>query len=126
MEASADHWFKQVTGDLETAKILLRARRYQYAVFFCHLALEKFLKGCLAEQSGRTPPRSHDLVHLAHLAGLLLPLEHGIFFEELNRDALEARYPVGRVRFTRRMALEYWSKTEKALDWLRHNRNSIA
>lgn len=125
MEASARHWFKQVPEDLETADTLLRSRRYQYVVFFCHLALEKF-KGCVAENTGRTPPRSHDLLHLATLAGLLLPLDHGTFFDHWNRDDMEARYPLGRIRFARRMADEYLDKTRKALEWLQQERTSSA
>ncbi len=124
MEASAQHWFKQVDGDLKTAQVLFQARRYQYAVFFCHLALEKFLKGCVAERTGATPPRSHDLVRLAELANLAPKLEHGAFLEELNRHALEARYPVGRVRFTRALAGDCLSRSEKALTWLQRNTKS--
>jgi len=44
---SKDHkeWILQTEYDMETADIMFNTGRYFYAVFMCHLAIEKALKG---------------------------------------------------------------------------------
>ena len=44
-----EEWLKQVEYDLETAEVMLKGRRFIYAVFMYHLAGEvlKWLKGNL-------------------------------------------------------------------------------
>lgn len=43
-------WLEQSTYDLKTAESLYRARRYIYAIFMCHLAVEKALKALVVKQ----------------------------------------------------------------------------
>ncbi|MFN3974325.1 MAG: HEPN domain-containing protein [Dehalococcoidia bacterium] len=126
MEARAKFWFDQVPQDLSTARLLLRNRRYGFALFTLHLALEKFLKGCIVESTGRVPPRTHDLVRLAEVASIVLPVEHGQALERLTRLALEARYPTNLLRLTRTLALEAFARGESALQWLQQQRQSEA
>lgn len=45
MNQEALEWFEQAEYDLDTAQALRRAKRYVYAVFMCHLSVEKALKG---------------------------------------------------------------------------------
>jgi len=40
-----EEWAKQTEYDLKTAKAMFKTRRYIYAVFMCHLSIEKALKG---------------------------------------------------------------------------------
>jgi HEPN domain-containing protein len=46
----SEEWFKQADYDLETAETLLKTGRYIYAVFMCHLSIEKALKGLYAQK----------------------------------------------------------------------------
>ncbi len=39
-------------------------RRYIYAVFMCHLAIEKALKGLYAQKLNEIPPKTHNLIFL--------------------------------------------------------------
>lgn len=93
MSTSHEEWFRQADYDVGTAKAMLDAGRHAYAVFFCHLAVEKALKGLLA--SGRTdlPPRTHNLIFLAKEAGLALPGDKAEFLFLLNRVSVLTRYP---------------------------------
>lgn len=45
MPKEPDEWLRQAEYDMETAEFMLNGGRYFYAVFMCHLAIEKALKG---------------------------------------------------------------------------------
>ncbi|GBD11166.1 hypothetical protein HRbin23_00818 [bacterium HR23] len=124
MEKDARFWFDQVEYEMETARAMLRSRRYRYVVFCCHLAIEKTLKGLVAAATGTTPPRTHDLGRLAELADLVLPVAYGRFLDELTTLALEARYPVLGLPFPRKKAREVLEQTEQVLAWLKQQRTS--
>lgn len=54
----------QALEDLETARILIDARRYYASVFFSHQAAEKALKALYMHRERREPPKTHNLVEL--------------------------------------------------------------
>jgi HEPN domain-containing protein len=49
MASSPEEWLRQADYDMDTAKFMLRGGRTAYAVFFCHLSVEKGLKGLYHE-----------------------------------------------------------------------------
>ena len=57
-------WFKQADYDLKTAQTLFQSGRYIYTVFFCHLSVEKALKGVYAKILKKDPPKVHNLNYL--------------------------------------------------------------
>lgn len=58
-------WFLQAESDISAARTLFRGRKYIYAVFMCHLSVEKALKSIYCLQKRKLPPRSHDLLFLS-------------------------------------------------------------
>jgi HEPN domain-containing protein len=55
-------WLKQADYDMETAEFLAKGGRHFYAVFMCHLGLEKALKGLYHSRDGKKrPPRRTTL-----------------------------------------------------------------
>lgn len=92
MEKLADEWFKQAEYDLGTAEAMFRTRRYIYAVFMCHLCLEKALKGLLAKR-GFSLFKSHDLIFLLDKIEADIPEKHADFLEMLNEVSVPTRYP---------------------------------
>jgi HEPN domain-containing protein len=44
IDKTVQYWKEGAAYDLETGKTLLESRRFPYALFFGHLALEKILK----------------------------------------------------------------------------------
>jgi len=68
MDRSA-YWIERAEYDLETAKAMRQTGRYLYVGFMCQQTVEKALKAVIAKQ-GVFPPKVHDLVRLAELAGL--------------------------------------------------------
>jgi len=86
-------WIKQSDYDMDTAKFMFNGGRYAYAVFMCHLAVEKVLKGLFQYKTGEIPPKTHNLVYL--LSKLDIKPEkkmakHIVLLIEAN---IAARYP---------------------------------
>jgi len=63
MPAEPEEWFKQAQYDMETAEYLRNGGRYSYAVFMCHLSIEKALKGLYCKELGGMPPKLHNLLY---------------------------------------------------------------
>jgi HEPN domain-containing protein len=73
-EKIINHWIKSSKHDFETAEFLFKGKRYPECLFFCHLTIEKILKGLIVAKTKKQPPYIHYLDKLA--------LETGIDFTE--------------------------------------------
>lgn len=64
--------FWKTTGErnLITSQDLFKTKHYDACLFFCHLALEKHLKGLVVLNTDDFAPYIHDLAKLAKLSGL--------------------------------------------------------
>ena len=93
MTKSPQEWLKQADYDIKTAEIMFDNKRYFYAVFMCHLSIEKVLKGIYLDRLKEIPPKTHNLVYLVEKIKLLLPenLYDSVF--ALNRVSVPTRYP---------------------------------
>jgi HEPN domain-containing protein len=49
-------WLKQADYDMDTAEVMFDSGRFIYAVFMCHLSLEKALKGLYTYTLKEVPP----------------------------------------------------------------------
>lgn len=65
MNKTVEEWFRQADYDIETALAMFETGRYFYAVFMCHLSLEKALKALYTKILNALPPKTHNLVYLA-------------------------------------------------------------
>jgi HEPN domain-containing protein len=63
-------WLKQAEYDMGTAISMFKTERFIYAVFMCHLAIEKVIKGIYSKVIKKDPPKTHDLVYLSELTSL--------------------------------------------------------
>jgi len=52
METRVTEWMRQADYDWETAEYMLQGGRCFYAVFMCHMAVEKALKGLFCGAAG--------------------------------------------------------------------------
>ena len=93
MGKTPQEWLKQADYDIKTAEIMFDNKRYFYAVFMCHLSIEKALKGIYLDRLKEIPPKTHNLVYLVEKIKLLLPenLYDSVF--ALNRVSVPTRYP---------------------------------
>jgi HEPN domain-containing protein len=77
------------------------------------------------KNTGKFPPKIHDLVKLLTLAGMEAPDEKKEFLAKLNDYYLETRYPAELSEISklikRQTALNIFNETWKMLVWLKSN-----
>lgn len=86
-------WLKQAEYDMDTARAMFKTGRYIYAVFMCHLAIEKVIKGIYSKIIKKDPPKTHDLVYLSESMSLDLTEDDSKFLDSLNDLSIPTRYP---------------------------------
>ena len=124
MTKKPEEWFKQAAYDLKTAEIMLENKRYIYAVFMCHLTVEKALKGLYQARANEVPPKVHNLIYLVEKIGISPPdkLYNSIF--ELNRVSIPTRYPDDLTRmnsvYKKKNTTEIVNSGKEALKWLKN------
>jgi HEPN domain-containing protein len=96
--------------------------RYPYALFMCHLAVEKALKGLYQHRLGKTPPRTHNLVYLMAQVGLEPDQDQARFVAVLSEAQAATRYPQDlealRSQYTQSVAEDALSKGRSLLTWI--------
>jgi HEPN domain-containing protein len=93
MEQRTEEWLTQSDYDMDTAEYMHNGGRHIYAVFMCHLSIEKALKGLYYEKHRVIPPKSHNLIYLLNEIGIKPPLVPGKFIAKLNEASIPTRYP---------------------------------
>jgi len=91
-------------------------------LFFCHLALEKLLKGLVVIHSRKEAPYSHDLAKLAEMAGLEPTEKQLETLRLINSFNISGRYDSAKLEFykmcTRKYAEKYLKITDNFFKWL--------
>lgn len=93
MTKQSEEWLKQAEYDMETAETMYAAGRYFYAVFMCHLSIEKALKGLYWARLNEVPPKVHNLIYLLNKTSISPPETVGRFIVKLNEASVATRYP---------------------------------
>jgi HEPN domain-containing protein len=98
LDAPVHYWLDLARGDLAAARVLAAAANVppRMSAGFAQQAAEKALKA-LMTSLGLDPPRSHDLVAVAHRVGTAISLAVGEDDLRALTDAhAESRYPAFR------------------------------
>lgn len=123
MTMTPEQWLSQADYDMETARFLFDGGRYFYAVFMCHLSIEKALKGLYQAKVGVVPPRTHNLVYLLSKTEIAPTEVIGKFFVMLNEAQVATRYPEDLEKlkrdYTRPEVRDVLAKGKEALAWIR-------
>lgn len=123
MNARTREWITQAEFDIETAEYMFQGGRYFYAVFMCHLSLEKALKGVYCEKLKDVPPKVHNLVFLINKIGINPPEIIGKFIVKLNEANIATRYPESLEKlqkaYTKTITREIILNTKEALAWIK-------
>ena len=93
MENRTEEWFRQSDYDMDTAEYMHKGGRHIYAVFMCHLAIEKALKGLYYEKLRKIPPKSHNLIYLLNKMEIKPPEGPGKYIVKLSEASIPTRYP---------------------------------
>lgn len=123
MERNNKEWFKQADYDMKTAGILFDNKRYIYAIFMCHLAIEKTLKGLYQERLKKTPPKVHNLIFLVEKIGLDIPDDFYDLIFNLNRVSIPTRYPEDIQKmhkdYNKKKTGKIHQKSKEVMKWLK-------
>lgn len=93
MDRRSCEWLKQADYDIETAEYMFAGGKFFYAVFMCHLSVEKAIKGLYQQRLKETPPKTHNLVYLIKKIDIRPPETSGKFIVKLNEASVATRYP---------------------------------
>ena len=116
-------WLKQADYDMDTADIMYGSNRYFYAVFMCHLSIEKALKGLYHKLLDEVPPKTHNLIYLLNKIGNKPEHELEKFIIKLNTASVATRYPDELVKiqaaYTEEVTKTIITKSKDVLTWIK-------
>ena len=136
-EDKYQYWVMLSDYDIETAEVLVNAKRWVYVTFVCEQSVERLLKGMYVFYSGKEAPKSHNINFLLNSLTKfeLFGLKNDA--EEFKRKKSEyddfiadlifyymSDYPFSYKRIMDRfvgedVAVEIYGKTKELLAWLK-------
>jgi HEPN domain-containing protein len=123
LNKNTENWLSQASYDYETALDLRQSGRNVYAVYMCHLAIEKALKGLYSEGSKEVPPKTRSLILLVNKIGKKPSEDIGKFLVQLNDASVATRYPEDFSKmlatYTNALADSILRRTEEVLAWIK-------
>lgn len=117
-----NYWEKSAERNWETALSLFKTKHYDACLFFCHLAIEKLLKGLVVGRTQKTAPYIHDLAELLKITGIIdkQQTEKIAVFTGFN---MKCRYSNAKLAFyklcTREFTEPYFKEAKKLNLWLK-------
>ncbi len=123
MSEKHEEWLKQADYDMDTADAMFSSGRYFYAVFMCHLSIEKSLKGLYSKKLHEVPPKTHNLIYLLNKIGKKPDQELEKFITKLNTASVATRYPddLAKIQsaYTEEITKEMIEKSKDVLKWVK-------
>lgn len=120
-------WMFQAEYDLHAAEKNYEARLYPYAIFMCHLSIEKALKAIFVLKLKKEPPKIHDLLTLVKFVNLDAPEEISAFIRNFSAISVRARYPedlkLSLKEYDKKKTQIVLDDTKKVLKWLEKQLN---
>ena len=100
MKEKIRYWMDMAEYDLETARVMLKGKRFLYVGFMCHQVIEKILKGYYVFVKDDNPPYTHNLSYIADQSRIndKMTEEQKDFIDLLEPLNVEARYPTHKER----------------------------
>lgn len=118
------YWAVLASDNLETAKILLKKKKYLDCGFYCHQVIEKILKSYYWFINNQEPPYIHNLIKLSEKSKLydLMSKAQKKFIDLLMPLNIEARYPDEKEEILQTMTKKDFKKifknTEELYQWI--------
>lgn len=123
MNKQIDYWNKSAEHSWKTALDLLKTKHYDACLFFCHLTLEKALKGLAIKRANKPAPYIHDLERLALIAKLSISPERSEYLKTITRFNIGGRYDDEKLTFykscTKKYAEKYFNISNELRLWLK-------
>ncbi len=117
------YWYSSGLDNWGAALDLYKSKRFDACLFFCHLSVEKLLKGLVTIKTEEVAPKIHDLSKLANLAGLKLSKNKVKSLRILTTFNIACRYPDEKLDFykqcTRAFTSKYLKVSKEIILWLK-------
>jgi HEPN domain-containing protein len=118
-----EDWLEQSEYDLKVAESNFKSNFRFYAVFFCHLAIEKALKGLYFKKLNEIPPKTHSHFYLMRKIEIEPPEHLDDFLTDLQESHIATRYPEDfkklQLEFDKSKTQEIIDKTKETLEWIK-------
>jgi HEPN domain-containing protein len=88
----AKYWKKSGEKDYVTAEYLFKGKRYDACLFYCHLSVEKLIKGLVVIETNENPPKIHDLAVLVNKAKIKADSEQLKYLRIITSFNIAGRY----------------------------------
>ena len=95
-------WFTSSDDDLDTAEKLFESKKYHHALYFCQLAVEKYLKGMIVSRLDRPVKHTHDLILLLEQLTIDISIDHLEQLRNITKFNINARYDTYKHEFYKR------------------------
>ena len=122
MDKRSREWLKQAYYDIDTAEYMFTGGKFFYAVFMCHLSVEKAIKGLYQQKLRETPPKSHNPVYLLKKINIRPAETVGKFIVKLNEASVVTRYPEDieklQQQYTKDVTKDILEESKKVLEWI--------
>ncbi|MBN2089786.1 HEPN domain-containing protein [candidate division KSB1 bacterium] len=123
MSEKYKEWLKQADYDMDTADVMYASGRYFYAVFMCHLSIEKALKGVYHQIFNEVPPKTHNLLYLLEKIDRKPEQRLEKFIIKLNTASVATRYPdeLAKIQaaYNQNVTKDILMKSKEVLTWLK-------
>jgi len=123
MDKRSCEWLKQADYDIDTAEFMFTGGKFFYAVFMCHLSVEKAIKGLYQRRLKETPPKTHNLVYLLKKIDIRPTETTGRFIVKLNEASVVTRYPEDidmlQGQYTKDVVKDILVKSKEVLEWIK-------
>ncbi|MFA4831234.1 MAG: HEPN domain-containing protein [Patescibacteria group bacterium] len=124
-----DYWRRESGYSWDVAKSLYQNKKYPECLFFCHLALEKILKGVVVAKTNKHAPYIHNLSRLLKLSKIPYTKKQYEILSDMNNFHLAGRYEMTKIDFRKQTTLsitaKYLNITKKFLLWLKKEAKKI-
>lgn len=123
LEKTLAYFQESSEKDWKMAQKLFRSKDYGYALFFCHLTLEKLLKAIVVAKTDKAAPYIHNLVQLARLADIKFDANTKNILKEITTFNIAGRYDDEKQAFykkcTKPFAQKFFNVSGKIFSWLK-------
>jgi HEPN domain-containing protein len=122
VKKTVSYWLEGAKYDLGVAEAMFETRKYPYALFMGHLALEKLLKALVVRDTKEHAPRTHSLPSLASKLTSKIPEDIEKKLIRFMEFYFESRYPEEQKKFYKKCTKAFTEKNlseiKKVFKWL--------
>ncbi len=123
VEKTVNYWLEGADYDIGVAEAMYKKKKYPYALFMGHLALEKVLKAVVVKTTRKHAPYTHSLEKLARKSKIDTPKQTQIKLREFMEFHFEARYPDEQKVFYKKCSRSYTKEKlqeiKEIFEWLK-------